>query len=98
MAALTGTNGVLLIANTTDTFTPSDGGSKMFQPQAADFYGSAASHLILNDADGVTVLELGVAAGQSVALDAHYFVGLRPWKCPIKAATLTAGGRLRLFF
>jgi hypothetical protein len=89
-----GTNGVVTFANTTDTFTPQ--GTVSWQPTAADFYGSAASHLIFQDADGVTVLELGVAAGTSINLDAHYFIGLRPWKCPVKAQTLTAGSKLRL--
>ena len=98
MSALTGTNGIVTISNTTDTFTPVDGGAKMFSPQAADFYGSVAAKLVLQDADGVTVMEMGVAAGACIMVDAHWFGGIRPWKCPIKASTLTSGGRLRLYF
>jgi hypothetical protein len=97
MAALTGTNGVLTIANTTDTFTKPSGSGQTFQPQAALFNASAAGHLILTDADGVTVLELYAGASASVALDAHFFVGMRPWKTPIKAGTLTGGGSIRLY-
>jgi len=97
MAALVATNGILTIANTTDTFTPTDGGAKMVQPQALSFTASAAGHLVLTDADGVTVMELYAAALSSKEVDAHFFMGIRPWKCPIKAGTLTGGGKCRIY-
>jgi len=98
MAALVGTNGVVTIVNTTDTFTVQGSpNATLFQPQAASLYASAATHLILVDADGVVILEAGVAALTSKEWDNHFFAGLRPFKTPIHATTLTAGGRLRLY-
>jgi hypothetical protein len=97
MSAIVPSNGVLTFTASTQTFTPVDGGAKMFQAQALNYYGSAASHLVLKDTDGVTLLELGIAAVSSKELDAHYFVGLRPWKCPIQPTTITAGSRLRIY-
>ena len=97
MAALVPSNGVLTISNTSDTFTaPGDSVGHPFLPQAMNVYASAATHVVIQDADGITMLELGVAAAQSKELDNHYFVGLRPWKTPIKCSTLTAGGRVRI--
>jgi len=96
MAALTGTNGVLRITNTTDTFTPSGNAAPVFLPQNLVFTASVAGHVILQDADGVTLIELYAAAQASVVLDNHFFMGMRPWKCPIKCSTFTGGGAIRM--
>ncbi len=98
MAALTGTNGVLTIANTTDTYTSPVGAGNPFLPVSALLYASAVSQLVLVDADGVVVLELGVGTAQTgLIIDHHFFEGIRPWKTPIQATTCTAGARLRLY-
>jgi hypothetical protein len=100
MSALTGTNGVLTISNTTDTYgTAKAAGTEPgnVQPQALSYICSVAGHLILTDADGVTVLELYSGALSSKELDAHFFAGIRPWKAPIKAGTLTVGTKVRIY-
>jgi len=97
MAALTGTNGVITIANTTDTYTSPAGAGYGFIPVAASVFFSAAGKFILTDADSVKQLEVASGAGTSVILDNHNFAGRRPWKTPIKAATLTGGAICRLF-
>ena len=98
MAALVASNGVLTISNTTDTFTaPGDSVGHPFQPQAALFTASAAGHVVLQDADGITMLELYAAASGSVVVDQHFFIGLRPFKTPIKCSVFTGGGKLRLY-
>lgn len=92
------TNGILTFLNTTNVFTPVDGGSAMLNPRSLTFYGSAVSQLVMVDADGVTILELGVGVAKThVSLDGHFFSGIRPWKCPIKCTTLTAGSRVRIY-
>jgi hypothetical protein len=98
MAALIPTNGVLTISNSTDTFTaPGDSVGKPFSPRAASFTASAAGHVILQDADGVTMLELYAAATSSKEIDNHFFANLRPFKTPIKCSVFTGGGKLRLY-
>ena len=97
MAALSTTNGILTIANTTDTFTSGAGAGYGIVPQALSFTASAAGHLVLTDADGVTVLELYAAALSSKEIDNHFFAGIRPWKTPIKAGTLSGGGKCRIY-
>jgi hypothetical protein len=96
MAALTASNGIVTISNTTDTFSPS-GGTGSFLPASLVLYGSVVGQLVLKDADGVILLELGIGTIKtSVTLDGHFFAGIRPWKSPIKASTCTAGLRLHL--
>ncbi len=97
MAALVATNGILTIQNTTDTFTPNDGGANRVLPVAAILTSSAASHCVLQDAQGVTILDLYAAATANTLLDSHFFHGMTPWKAPIKCSTLTGGGKLRLY-
>lgn len=99
MAALVASNGVLTILNTTDTFSAPGAlaSGQLFQPQALVFTASTAGHLIMTDADGVTVLELYAAALSSVQLDSHFFMGMRPWKTPVKAGTLAGGGKVRIY-
>jgi len=97
MSALVATNGILTIANTTDTYGGTVTTPANCQPQALSFTASAAGHLILTDADGVTVFEAYAGAGSSKEVDAHFFMGIRPWKCPIKAGTLTGGGKCRIY-
>jgi hypothetical protein len=104
MGALVASNGIITIANTTDTFTQPVGGSSLtpqtgalLQPQAAILTASAATHAILVDADGVVLLDLQAAALSNVALDNHFFMGIRPYKTPIKCSTLTGGGKLRIY-
>ena len=104
MAALNASNGIITIANSTDTFTQQSVGSSLapqsgflLQPQAVILTPSAASHAILTDADGVVLLDLYAAASANNELDGHYFLGIRPWKTPIKCSTLTGGGKLRIY-
>ena len=97
MAALTGTNGVITISNTTDTYTSPSGSGWLFIPTVASVYFSAAGRFILQDADGVTQMDIASGAGTTVPLDAHNFQGRRPWKTPIKASTLTGGAICKLF-
>ena len=103
MAALSASNGIVTIANTTDTFTQQSQSNSfgpavgLMQPQAVILTSSAASHAILTDADGVVLLDLYAAATSNNELDGHYFMGIRPWKTPIKCTTLTGGGKLRIY-
>jgi hypothetical protein len=100
MSALTGTNGILTIANTTDTYGTAGGTGSTpgnVQPQALSYVCSVAGHLVLTDADGVTVMELYSGALSSKEVDAHFFAGIRPWKAPIKAGTLTVGTKVRIY-
>jgi len=98
MAALNMSGGIVTITNTTDTFTHSKGSGYSVLPESASFWCSAAGHLILTDANGVVVLEMSAAAGAVDWRDSHFFNGIRPWVTPIKATTLSGGGKLRLYF
>jgi len=97
MAALTGTNGMLTIANTTDTFgVAAPGTPSEFLPRNLILTASGAGNAIIVDADGVILMNLYVPSGQSLIIDEHFFMGMRPWKCPIKCSTLTNNGRVRM--
>jgi hypothetical protein len=89
---------MLTIANTTDTFTAPGGAStgNPFQPQTLYFTSSTAGHMVLVDADNVVQCELYAAALSSKELDGHFFMGIRPWKTPIKLSVLTGGGKVRI--
>jgi hypothetical protein len=94
MGAIVPTNGVLTFSASTQTFTPVDGGAAVFIPQNLMWSGaSQGAHLIVQDAAGVTMLEIynPNAGSGSVWLESHFFMGMRPWKCPIKCQTLTSG-------
>ena len=96
MSALTGSNGILTISNTTDTYGGTTTEPANVQPQSLSYVCSVAGHLVLQDANGVTVLELYAAAQTSKEIDYHYFQFMRPWKAPIKASTLTVGTKVRI--
>jgi hypothetical protein len=104
MGALNASNGIITIANTTDTFTQQSQGSSLgpqtgglLTPQAMILTASAASHAILVDADGVVLADLFAPVSGNALLDGHFFAGIRPYKTPIKCSTLTGGGKLRIY-
>lgn len=94
MAALISTNGILTISNTTDTYGGTSTTPLMIKPVGLVWSNSltAGARLVLQDADGVTIVELtNEAAKATGVLDEHFFAGMRPWKGPIKASVLTSG-------
>ena len=98
MAALTATNGIVTIANTTDTYTSGTADNR-FLPAAAVMTFSTTGRMVLTDKDGAVLLDLTAPANTTVPLDAHYFQkGMSLWKSPIKCTgTFPAGGKLRLY-
>ena len=90
--------GIATFLNTTATFTHALGAGYAAIPFAASFYCSAAGHAILTDQNGVVVLEMAASAGMVDWRDSHFFKDIRPWLTPLKATTLSGGGKLRLYF
>ena len=98
MAALTASAGIVTISNTTDTYTPVTT-TPRFLPVAALATFSVAGRIILQDASGVTLLDITGATNTTVHIDDHFFQrGIALWVAPVKCAgTFPGGGKLRLY-
>jgi len=98
MAALTASAGIVTISNTTDTYTPVTS-TPRFLPVAALATFSVAGRIILQDANGVTLLDITGGTNSTQWLDDHFFQrGIALWVAPVKCAgTFPGGGKLRLY-
>ena len=99
MAALTASAGIVTISNTTDTYSPYSSGTPRFLPVGVIATFSVAGRIILQDANGVTLLDITGAANSTQWLDEHFFQrGIAMWTAPVKCAgTFPGGGKLRLY-